>query len=195
MSGVGNNRIGKCQRSTGKVVREQFVAASHLPPCAARGELFLQSGTQGSAVRLFHGARRQRRPGPPGRPGLLRGLARHHRARDDACAARRAAPALSGADQSRRPRVSRSVRGHRRSVSAFHDPGSPARADRPSPRQSRRRQSAWRNSPCNSGRRRRAATTHCATLSRTSPRAAITRQAGSRTSAARSSSPPFLRPF
>ena len=68
---------------------------------------------------------------PAGRHSLHLPVARHHRARDDARAARRAAPPLHRAEQPRCAGLPRGVRRHRRAVPALHPAGGAAPPDRP----------------------------------------------------------------
>ena len=110
-------------------------AAAHLSARAARGERLLQPGQEGAAVRLFP---RRDSDAATDLPGgtvftcLSHDIVAHE---TTACAARRPAPPLQGTDQSRRARVPRGVRRHRRAVPAFHHPGGaapdPAYARRP----------------------------------------------------------------
>ena len=95
-------------------------AAADLPARAAHGQCVLQPRQGRAAVRLLPGHRGSDLRPVSRRHGLHLPVARHHRARDDARAARRLPRALHGGDQPRRAGLPRGVRRHRRAVPALH---------------------------------------------------------------------------
>ena len=118
-------------------------AAADLPARPARGERLLQPGEEGAALRLLPRRRWPiRATNLPGGTGLHLPVARHHRPRDDARAARRPAPLLHRAEQPRRPGLPRGVRRHRRPVPALLPPRGAARTRSP------RRGATWRARTC-----------------------------------------------
>ena len=154
-----------CEMHNGQVTDARLrPAAAHLPARAARGQRLLQPGQEGAAVRLFPGVRHERRAQPAGRHGVHLPVARHHRPRDDARPARRDAPALHRAEQTRRARLPRGVRRHRGPVPALHASRSAPPPDRRRPAATSASRTCSASWPSSSARRS-ACTARCAARS------------------------------
>ena len=131
----------------------------HLPARVAAAERVLRRREEGDPVRILSGLGRSWAQSS-GRHGLHVPLAGHHRPRDDARDSGRYSPSLHGADQRRCARVSRSVRRHRRALSALQPCRSLVAPDREDARRPDASESARRSLP-NSSVRRRADTVPC----------------------------------
>ena len=126
---LGRVALWSAHRGEGNERRSVRAAVAHLSARAARSQRVLQPGQEGASVRLLPG-RDQGRAQHAGHARLHLPVARHHRPRDDARAARRRASTLQRADQSRRARLPRSLRRHRRALPALRLSGRAAQPDR-----------------------------------------------------------------
>ena len=97
---LGRKAMGRRSRTTrAPPARTSSSGGCALPARAARGERVLQSAEAGPAVRLLPGDRGGPGPKPAGRHGVHLPVARRHRPRDDARAARRHSSAVHRGEQ------------------------------------------------------------------------------------------------
>ena len=136
-----SGRTGECRHDDGEY-GEQFVRRLRIYPHALRDRNAYYSPAKKALLFGYFPVDVEGRRQHAGHARLHLPLARHHRARDDARAARRRASALQRADEPRRPRLPRGVRRHRRALPALLLSGRAREPDPPHARRSRQREPA-----------------------------------------------------
>ena len=141
---LGRVALWSSHRDEGRTTTydEQFVPRLRIYPHALRDRNAYYSPAKKALLFGYFPVGIKDANNTPGHARLHLPVARHHRPRDDARAARRRAPALQRAGERGRAGVPRGVRRHRRAVPALLLPRRAARPDRPHPRRPGEREPA-----------------------------------------------------